>query len=194
MFYTTHLLFADIVYKHLRCKMEIKKYSFRYGNIKPDMSTQKINMPHTIEGSMEYLIQEINLLVNEVNNIRKLRTRVFARRLGIINHYLADYFCRAHNKAMIDSGLITHLLYEKKLAKLCKKNNIKNVQHNYNLNEIAETGCTSIKEYILYMHNNYCKETPGFAVDISYALHTCIVINNSIINTCIENCKNKKAA
>ncbi len=194
MFYSTHLLFADIVYKHLRSKMKIKKYSFRYGNIKPDVSTFKINMPHTIEGSIEYLVQEIDLLLNEVNNIQQLRSRGFARRLGIINHYIADYFCRAHNKDMIDSGLITHLLYEKKLANLCKKNNIKKVQHNYNLDEITETGCTSIKEYILCMHSNYCKEAPDFAVDISYALHTCIIIVNSILNNCIENCSNRKAA
>jgi len=128
MFYSTHMIFADIVYKSLKVNynFKIKKSSFKYGNIKPDMSRMIISYPqHTKEDSLEFVIDQIDSLISEVQYLQQMRRREFARRLGVINHYIADYFCIAHNKNIMDEGLISHILYERKMDKFMKKNNNK---------------------------------------------------------------------
>ena len=195
MVYSTHMIFADEIYKSIdyELKLKLKKGSFKYGNVRPDISRLAINIPHTINESFLYVINEINQLISDVTNTRQMGSREFARRLGVINHYLADYFCLAHNKNIMDEGLVRHIIYEIKINKMCKEDRKTGNNRNLENNDFLKSGCTNIEEYILYKHSHYLEEERNIKVDISYAMQTCITVSTEIIKMCEQKCKRKAA-
>ena len=117
----THIKLAKYIYHILKKEYGIRlnKKHLVYGSIKPDFTKNKV--PHYIDKSIDYIAEEIERLITESN---KIGTKAFSRRLGMIMHYISDYFCRAHNTEYYRRNLMPHLKYEKRLAKVMK--NIRN--------------------------------------------------------------------
>ena len=87
---------------------------FLLGNIFPDLIQSYIWCRHEYQHSREYVRKKIDIL--------KKRPRLFSFHLGILAHYISDYFCYPHS-ASFDKGLIDHISYELK-QKIPSKFNI----------------------------------------------------------------------
>ncbi len=196
MYYTTHMLFADILYRKLKDSKGIKinRYSFKYGSVKPDLSTLKLTMPHSFEESLPYVLDEMELIIDWVNEPSQLKTREFARRLGIILHYIADYFCLPHNSAVSNKSLVPHIVYEKRMDRFCKLNKFHYVKRKRYFDDFSHSGCKSIEEYINYKHGQYLNSSQNMLTDIEYALQTSLSVANTVINICLARCASRKAA
>lgn len=194
MLYTTHLVFANIIYKNILTAygIRLRKSSFIYGNIKPDMSSMIVNIPHNIDESGLFILNEIEILINEVNSLSQLRTREFARKLGIITHYVSDYFCLPHNKGFMNEGIVKHMLYERRINKLCREQNGIMAPDMY-INDFKDSEYESIREYLTDKHNKYCCEGRFMQTDINYAVQTSMVIAIVILERCIQQCIKKAA-
>jgi len=76
---------------------------FLLGNIFPDLNQSYIWCRHEYIHSREYTKKKIEKL--------KKSSMLFSFHLGVLTHYICDYFCYPHSPAY-DKGLIQHIIYE----------------------------------------------------------------------------------
>ncbi len=161
----THALYAKDVARliFLVYGIKLKRYSLIYGAIKPDASMIFAKYPHYMNASLDNLCETVELLIENIEGRKEIETRSFARELGVVLHYIADYFCKVHN----DVGgkrhpkNWKHILYEQKLHRYIKKAKLEPLMEevkndlDYDLKKIDSI---SFEDYIIFKHNKYMKE------------------------------------
>lgn len=86
------------------------KKAFYLGSILPDFNPWMVKSPHEFDVTFEKMQASINRLIEEGKE-QKYNARAFWRHLGMIIHYLADYFTFPHNSTY-DGNLKDHCVYE----------------------------------------------------------------------------------
>jgi len=81
----------------------LNEKSFLLGSIFPDLIHSYIWRRHEYHNSRDYIKKKIESI--------KKRPYFFSFRLGIVTHYICDYFCYPHSSAY-DKGLLQHIMYE----------------------------------------------------------------------------------
>lgn len=112
MFPNTHIYIADMVIDQIKGdNINLNKTAFRTGSILPDFSPYHKHIKHYRDKSFTFVEKSIDNL-GESKNIDDLSLR-----LGIISHYLADYFCYPHfnNMTFTSKDILGHIKYEKEL-------------------------------------------------------------------------------
>ena len=87
--------------KELGCQIHEKL--FLIGNLFPDLIHSYIWCRHEYLYSREYIRRKLEKL--------KKRPKLFSFHLGVLAHYICDYFCYPHS-AGYDKGFIHHISYE----------------------------------------------------------------------------------
>lgn len=162
----THIAYARQIEEHiaLRYGIKLKHYSFIYGSIKPDASILfGGKTPHYINISLDMICESANILINSTNSLSEIETRAFSRELGVIMHYVSDYFCRVHNdiNGVKHSESLSHVIYEQRFQKRLEEYELEILREKNLSNEeeaLKRINNTSIKMYLLYKHNKYMKE------------------------------------
>lgn len=191
MLYNTHLFFSKVIYLNLLYKngVRVRKFSFNYGSIKPDLIMNFKKIPHNYISSVDYIIDEINNLIEDTSTRKELRKKEFAVRLGIINHYVADFFCMPHNKNLVKKNFISHIIYEKEIGMICKKINVQKLLKFLNDNQIKISSEESVIAFIHSRYKSYEKHNFSPSNDIIYAIQTCAAVDNYIIQACLAKIK-----
>jgi len=174
MIVNTHLLMSHILYDYLskRQNIKINKLAFLYGCVKPDISNADINQEHTLDSSINSLNKYSEKLLT--NNIS---IKDFSVSLGVICHFICDYFCLYHNDEYCLKNNFQHFLYEIKLhykflmLLLMGKLKIENYVH-LEQNLIA---------MILGFQQKYVLEEKNLTRDIKYALSSAAAISEFIL-------------
>jgi len=83
------------------CK--INESLFLLGNLFPDLIHSYIWCRHEYQHSRDYVRRKLETL--------KKRPKLFSFHLGILTHYICDYFCYSHSSSF-DKNLIEHIAYE----------------------------------------------------------------------------------
>jgi len=174
MIVNTHLLISQILYKHISNQVNFKldRVAFAYGNIKPDLINKDINHSHTLQESLSSVNKYSKELMSENVSIKE-----FSRSLGVICHFVCDYFCLYHRDGNEKKGLCEHLFYEvllhEKLLTLLLKGKIKINNH--------EMYSGSVEVMALNMEENYNLESKSITKDITYALSGAFQISKLIV-------------
>jgi len=87
--------------KELGC--QINEKLFLLGNIFPDLIQSYVWCRHEYKHSRKFLQRKLDIL--------KKRPKLFSFHLGVLTHYICDYFCYPHSTGY-DKGLIYHITYE----------------------------------------------------------------------------------
>ena len=87
--------------KELGC--HVHEGLFLVGNIFPDLIHSYIWCRHEYQHSREYIRKKLDML--------KRKPHLFSFHLGVLTHYICDYFCYPHSSCY-DKGLIQHIIYE----------------------------------------------------------------------------------
>jgi len=87
--------------KEFGCRINEKL--FLAGNLFPDLIHSYIWCRHEYQHSREYIRKKLEVL--------KKRPKLFSFHLGVLTHYICDYFCYPHS-ACYDKGLVQHIIYE----------------------------------------------------------------------------------
>ena len=87
--------------KELDCR--ISRTLFLFGNVFPDLIQSYIWCRHEFQHSRKFIEKKINTL--------NKRTRLYSFHLGVLTHYICDYFCFPHS-TVYDKGLVKHIIYE----------------------------------------------------------------------------------
>lgn len=152
----------------------IDRKKFIWGNIKPDYVSKYKLKKHYYNESIDMIVYKIKFLSslseNEINYT--YGKKKFSAELGVICHFLCDYFCLAHNKRWeFKSNFKKHVSYEKKLSQYAKKFEFDNLVCDFlDINDIREFISENIKHY---------EECTHISSDLVYASFVC----NSIVNT-----------
>ncbi|MGL5439641.1 MAG: zinc dependent phospholipase C family protein [Filifactoraceae bacterium] len=176
MLIPTHRIIAKIILNEIKNSSEVKLEDkfFIYGNVLPDIAPKYIKTKHFIDCSIDFLIDKIYILLNN-NNISM---RKFSVELGVITHYICDYFCDPHYDRSYFKGKVNeHLLYEKLLhSKFKKYSNLKEFNEHISLNNH-----NSIKDFIYIMLDKYIIGHKSCEKDIDFSLFVSVTVALYII-------------
>ena len=157
----------------------INESNFIWGNLKPDSISKYKFKKHYFDESFDMIVYKIKFLssltVDEI--YYRYSIKKFNQELGVICHFLTDYFCVPHFQRWEfknPNNMKEHILYENELNKFSKV---------YILKREINTKLTleDIRNYILNLQQEYDGNI-SFEKDILYASHIC----NTVINLILE--------
>lgn len=156
--------------------------SLVYGCIKPDLMHFLITLPHYMDKSIPHILTMIENLHTQAFPMNDKERRHFSIRLGVVLHYLTDYYCQAHNHQRYQSKL-AHFIYELRmdyrfnsicLLDRCRK--IARMMHKVDIGSLE-----SCKTMIERMHTLYLRGPQTMNTDIRYSMDICMLVTCSII-------------
>jgi hypothetical protein len=160
----------------------INKKRFLWGNIKPDCASKYKFKKHYYDESIEMILELIgelsSLSVSEVYHV--YGKKKFSEELGVVCHFLCDYFCLAHNQRWeFKNAMKKHVIYENTLAKIAKV---------YKPTPKGETHLSieDVEEFITQNLNDY-DGNMNFKVDLQFSYYMCNSIVNAILNQVVMN-------
>lgn len=155
------------------------KFSFYVGSIWPDCKPSFITTPHNIHRTFGIVQEQIDDLIKNYNKDKGL-TMPYCARIGIIIHYIADYFTFPHN-SHYDGNVKDHCVYESKL----KKELLRYIHSGEALKQKSEVkvyeNTEELCECILNEHKQYVKGKSTVFEDCQYIVRVCMEVVASII-------------
>jgi len=174
----THVKIAKEIHYYIKqnYEIDIPLKTFVWGNIKPDFKKDK--KLHYIDRNLKEAVK----MFKELNNFNYGNNKDYAVRLGEFFHYIADFFCYAHNTDFFKENLGEHFIYEMKAHK--KLSRFKDFFNNdFTESNIILNDSEDLLEYLIYSHKKYIKNWKKPENDFIYTLKLSpILINNIIIN------------
>lgn len=191
MLMTTHKMLAkDFIYNmDSNKKVLINQNHFIWGNIKPDCVSKYKLKKHYMDESLDMVVNKIQFLASlSIADIYKNHSEnKFSQELGVICHFLCDFFCIPHNKRWefkSANAMKEHVMYEKDLSKVAKE---------FKIRKDIEIGIKpeKIRSYILYLQGEY-EKIMEYDNDLDFAYYVCQTVINMIIDEVMinENVKN----
>lgn len=154
------------------------KGAFYIGSVLPDCVPSFLVRKHTIEDSFNVLEKEIYKLVSHYNT-KKGADGYFYIHLGVITHYVSDYFTFPHNEAY-DGKLKDHCIYEEEL-----KHEIRSYIKSPEAvrKRLGETVYSPemILNFIKRMHQIYSETKSAVKRDCEYILCLCHTVVDAIL-------------
>jgi len=189
LFIRSHLKIAEAVISavEVHLPLKINGMAFCLGSILPDL--MPASPDHVMEKSLDYVASLIGELEpGKVITGSAGMDRNFFIKLGMISHYLADYFCYVHNDACYNHFL-KHYRYE---------NHLHREFYSYNLKQFCSPCLSGLNtgpylrqeglvDYVQARHRDYLSERPGFSYDIQYSLEIVTIVVASILGRCKTN-------
>ncbi len=165
-------------------QVKIDTVAFMLGSIKPDISHRFSNVPHKKKDADKYIYRRIRNILDTDLYKRKKSPVEFSEDLGIIMHYITDFFCFAHSERF-KGGIIKHLLYEFKM--MFSKSYSKKIR-SFDTGLKASMNAVDICKYIDNLHERYTYDSNGEqqCTDMEYAFSACKFLCFSIVSSCME--------
>ncbi len=157
--------------------------SFIWGNLKPDICPSLIKIPHYKKDSEDFILKEISCLLETKCSRFDKNTYSKSERLGVIAHYLSDFFCYVHSESF-KGGRWEHWIYEfkyifyylKKMLIPCNTHNIIILQKPTSIAYLIDSF------YKIYTNTD---NPDRFYEDMTFSHQMCASVCLSIINSLI---------
>ena len=175
MYFFTHLFISKALYKHFAKDIKLDKKAFRYGNIKPDITKEGQLKTHTLENNLFYVSEQANLLMFHSES---LTPKEFSENLGVICHFICDFFCFYHLDDEIYQHMFLHFLYELKLHFIVNRMRL---SKNLHLLPSCREPREEISSIIVERRKDYYLYPKSYKRDIYFALSASIWTCESII-------------
>ena len=133
MILNTHLTISNALIENLDSSKSffISEKNFIYGNIKPDMTSKYVLHKHYLKESFDMIIGKIKSLckLSLVFIEKYFSISKFSQELGVICHFLCDFFCVPHSQRWeFSHSFKKHVIYEKDLQSIAKDTNFKTLE------------------------------------------------------------------
>ena len=140
------------------------KKSFYVGSILPDCVPSFLTRKHNIEETLDLLKMEISNVTDKYDVTKGIDT-YFCRHLGMIIHYVADYFTFPHNK-IYPGNLKDHCVYEEELKRKLR-NYLKSPEVKKDKKLVADLKTPeALIEFIQKSHEEYLKHKDAYILDL----------------------------
>ena len=154
------------------------KGSFYLGSILPDCVPSFLVRRHTIEDSFAVLTKEFQKLVSHFDPQKGIDC-YFCRHLGVITHYISDYFTFPHN-ANYPGNLKDHCIYEEELKKHLRSYVKSPDTKNSRLVGMVHTP-KEILDFVARMHELYMQAESVVKRDCEYIIFLCHTVVDAIL-------------
>lgn len=182
----SHILVGSLVYEHLKTEQGIylEKSSFISGNVIPDRTSLAVTHPHFMKLSLGFVQAEIEAL-SEIYLESAFVGSEYSRRLGIICHYYADFFCHAHSSGY-KQIVVNHMKYERLLYEYFQNNFevIAGTKLGF-AGDISKSAC-EINEKMRSFHAKYSAGEQSYGKDLIYALSACAATVMSLVRCSVR--------
>ncbi|MEA4926572.1 MAG: zinc dependent phospholipase C family protein [Syntrophomonadaceae bacterium] len=177
MFFQTHWLIGETVAQLTEKQLpaRIHHFAFCLGSVLPDLIHPYNRIPHRIKDSSPLFNR---LLDQAVNTTFKSRWD-FSIHLGMICHYLCDFFCLAHNETKLNN-LIAHTIYEARMVGKADRKMVRNLA--MAALKGNETGICDVNKFLLEKHQSYRNAAEGFENDIAFAVPVVLTVVFSLLH------------
>lgn len=153
--------------------MYLDRMSFIYGNIKPDLEKELREKSHRYEDTIHYVMEKIQNLTD-----LELSKNEFSKELGVICHFISDFFCTYHKKKYEKENIFKHLLYETKLH-IYLKNKIKK-RETFLFEKKDNEIIYDLRKMVIKMHEEYMSKEHTKDNDIIFALNCAMMISSKL--------------
>lgn len=166
--------------------MVLNRKYFMFGSIAPDTTYSFVLRRHQHNTSSRLLRRKIRRLYNWVLTPQ---SRLFSYKLGVITHYVCDYFCYAHSR-VFKGTLRDHIEYEK-LQQPLKETAYQDSVHNNPLPSIStsvsnEKLVNQLDEFVYAWERLQEDKTPNPGIDIQMAIHVGVWLACSIYLSAVK--------
>ncbi len=187
MFVQSHKVMADWIFQFVEehADVSLNLLRFRAGNMSPDLPLYHSHLKHYKHQNFEYILDMVRELfeTDPTKNVGTLKN--YSYRLGVVCHYLCDYFCYPHhNRRYFHDKLGEHMKYEKDLHKYIKKFRKSDYLSTYYFNEILDQNegqPIDLLELIDEFHDDYMAGEPSFEKDAKYAITATSIVASLIV-------------
>ncbi|MGL4772386.1 MAG: zinc dependent phospholipase C family protein [Clostridium sp.] len=179
----THKAIAtNIYYGLIENKEYINKNRFIWGNLKPDGASKYKLKKHYIKESLPMIVEKIEYLssLSEEDFRGNISREKFSSELGVVCHFLTDYFCIPHfERWEFKDSMKDHIFYEKRLAQISKI---------YVPIRVKGVYIDDVENFIKELQVQYSKKK-SYIRDLDYAYFVCNSIVNYVVNAIKINTK-----
>lgn len=184
MFVNTHILIGKSIVENIDQNKSffISDKNFIYGNIKPDVSSKYVLQKHYLEESLEMIFSKVEYLCTlNLDSISKyFSISKFSQELGVICHFLCDFFCVPHSRRWeMSHSMNKHIAYEKELSIVARESNLKKFK-----GDNIETN--SFREFFNSIYLEY-KSRTEYKNDLLFSNYVCNSVVNYILNAILSN-------
>lgn len=133
-----------MVSKYFIKDTDISKYDklwLYFGSVKPDLTIMCLLKPH----KYIFRFNDVDKLISKINNSNK--NWLFYYRIGVLSHFLADFFTSPHNRVGVKGFCFNHRNYESRLHKIFEDN-----LYDYSFHCLSSY---TIEDYLIVLHNQY---------------------------------------
>lgn len=180
----SHILLGHILIDYLQetHHITIKPKSFLWGSILPDFLPTFLTRPHFLENNEDFLKKSYRYLLLKPIHQNHLSVRN-SRKLGILCHYYADFFCRAHNNEMYHK-LRDHMRYEKHLHRYIREHYERIRRFAIAPRRVSDGAAdvSSTYRHFTELHYRYICSVPSYGEDIVYTLMSCTEMMVSLVS------------
>lgn len=185
MFAATHKLIAikitEIIKSELDIELDIK--GLKSGSVAPDLHPSMMFMKHTKIDADRLVNENINRMIKGGFSKNKKDIKEFSFRMGIVLHFICDYFCMAHNDAKFNN-MILHLKYESRLKKFFEKHIDEHIPSKFTTDFITSDFFDSIRSFIDEKYLEYNTIKRSMINDVKYSLEVSIMAALAIVSIC----------
>lgn len=172
----THRLMAEYVFEAVSASHRdiLDRKAFIRGNILPDLNSRHRQFRHCTHDCWDYL----ESLAEEMDRLL-CSTERGSEKMGIMCHFIADFFCMVHNRPYSETvSLLDHVLYEYQLHRLYRAMSRKKTlfQGTSVISQpVHIDSCHQwIKTRLSVMHRDYLNKQPDLQRDLTGALSACV--------------------
>lgn len=180
MIVASHLLMSKFLYDSLQdAGLSLNYKQFRYGNIKPDLNGIFVRHSHRIVQSFDFVLNHMNKLIAMGY---KPDSKKFSLCLGVICHYLTDFFTFPHN-IHFTGTFLQHMKYEGNMQKYLSSlpENFQKTLLPFSPQDV--NSLDDLVEHLLAMHEKYLANRTGdVQIDFSYSFYYCSFACKSLIH------------
>ena len=184
MILNTHLTISQALIENLDPAKSffLSEKNFIYGNIKPDMTSKYVLHKHYLKESFDMIINKIKSLCNlSLDFIEKyFSVSKFSQELGVICHFLCDFFCVPHSQRWeFSHSFKKHVIYERDLQIVTKETDFSKLERD----PIHNIG---VEEFFNRLYRQYVKEE-DFKNDLFFSTYMCNSVVDYILDCILEN-------
>lgn len=184
MFMNTHILIGKSIVENIDQNKSffISDKNFIYGNIKPDVSSKYVLQKHYLEESLEMIFSKVEYLCTlDLDSISKyFSISKFSQELGVICHFLCDFFCVPHSRRWeMSHSMNKHIAYEKELSIVARESNLKKFKGD-------NIEANSFREFFNSIYVEYQSKTE-YKNDLLFSNYVCNSVVDYILNAILSN-------
>lgn len=184
MILNTHLTISQALIENLDPAKSffLSEKNFIYGNIKPDMTSKYVLHKHYLKESFDMIINKIKSLCKlSLDFIEKyFSVSKFSQELGVICHFLCDFFCVPHSQRWeFSHSFKKHVIYERDLQIVTKETDFSKLERD----PIHNIG---VEEFFNRLYKQYIKGE-DFKNDLFFSTYMCNSVVDYILDCILEN-------